>query len=248
VYFSISSLSGGRRRNIFQHQTEWCSANEDLDTKGFWKYYIHYDEFNRRMDEWVTDTRMKVLKRPDPSESGKKTGGKHGSKHGHGGGKSKHIRATAGVLQFIEPDHDEHEGMDEASIAEHEQVTKVKNVNTIILGRAQMDTWYFSPYPKELFMNGSSLDKMYLCEFCLKFFAREVELERHMKKCRLKHPPGNEIYRHKGIAMYEVDGAKQQIYCQNLCYMAKLFLDHKTLYYDVEPFLFYVMCEVDEYV
>ena len=27
--------------------------------------------------------------------------------------------------------------------------------------------------------------------------------------------------------------------------LAKLFLDHKTLYYDVEPFLFYIVCEVD---
>ena len=27
--------------------------------------------------------------------------------------------------------------------------------------------------------------------------------------------------------------------------MAKLFLDHKTLYFDVEPFLFYILCEVD---
>lgn len=25
----------------------------------------------------------------------------------------------------------------------------------------------------------------------------------------------------------------------------QMFLDHKTLYFDVEPFLFYVMCEVD---
>jgi histone acetyltransferase SAS3 len=37
-----------------------------------------------------------------------------------------------------------------------------------------------------------------------------------------------------------------QIYCQNLCLLAKMFLDHKTLYYDVEPFLFYVMAEVDD--
>ena len=36
-----------------------------------------------------------------------------------------------------------------------------------------------------------------------------------------------------------------QIYCQNLCLLAKLFLDHKTLYYDVEPFLFYAMTEND---
>lgn len=34
--------------------------------------------------------------------------------------------------------------------------------------------------------------------------------------------------------------------CQNLCFLAKLFLDHKTLYYDVDLFLFYVLCECDE--
>lgn len=45
--------------------------------------------------------------------------------------------------------------------------------------------------------------------------------------------------------MFEVDGKKQKIYCQNLCLLAKLFLDHKTLYYDVEPFLFYIMTECD---
>ena len=46
--------------------------------------------------------------------------------------------------------------------------------------------------------------------------------------------------------MFEVDGSEERFYCQNLCYIAKLFLDHKTLYYDVDPFLFYVLCEVDE--
>ena len=35
------------------------------------------------------------------------------------------------------------------------------------------------------------------------------------------------------------------MYCQNLCLLAKLFLDHKTLYFDVEPFLFYVLTERD---
>ena len=34
-------------------------------------------------------------------------------------------------------------------------------------------------------------------------------------------------------------------YAQNLCLLAKLFLDHKTLYYDTDPFLFYVMTEYD---
>jgi len=46
--------------------------------------------------------------------------------------------------------------------------------------------------------------------------------------------------------VFEVDGFEERLYCQNLCYIAKLFLDHKTLYFDVDPFLFYVLCEVDE--
>jgi len=64
-------------------------------------------------------------------------------------------------------------------------------------------------------------------------------------KCDLRHPPGNEIYRSGNISVFEVDGKKNKIYCQNLCLLAKLFLDHKTLYYDVEPFLFYIMTECD---
>jgi hypothetical protein len=47
------------------------------------------------------------------------------------------------------------------------------------------------------------------------------------------------------IAVFEVDGKANKVYCQNLCLLSKLFLDHKTLYYDVDPFLFYVLCEVD---
>lgn len=41
--------------------------------------------------------------------------------------------------------------------------------------------------------------------------------------------------------------SRVQLYCQNLCLLAKLFLDHKTLYFDVEPFLFYIMTEVDRH-
>jgi len=43
-----------------------------------------------------------------------------------------------------------------------------------------------------------------------------------------------------------VDGKKAQMYCQNLCMLAKMFLDHKTLLYDVEPFLFYVLTEYED--
>ena len=63
---------------------------------------------------------------------------------------------------------------------------------------------------------------------------------------RQVHPPGDEIYREKDISIFEVDPKVQRVYCENLCLLAKLFLDHKTLYYDVEPFLFYVLCEVGD--
>ena len=45
--------------------------------------------------------------------------------------------------------------------------------------------------------------------------------------------------------MFEVDGSNATTYCQNLCLIAKLFLDHKTLYYDVGAFFFYVLTEQD---
>lgn len=55
----------------------------------------------------------------------------------------------------------------------------------------------------------------------------------------------SQVYRKDKISVWEVDGKRYKQYCQNLCLLAKFFLDHKTLYYDVEPFLFYVMTLVD---
>ena len=30
-----------------------------------------------------------------------------------------------------------------------------------------------------------------------------------------------------------------------MCLLSKLFLDHKTVYYDIEPFIFYVLTEIE---
>jgi len=68
----------------------------------------------------------------------------------------------------------------------------------------------------------------------------------HISKCIPRHPPGLEIYRKDKISIWEIDGGQQRLYCQCLCLLSKLFIDHKTLYYDVEPFYFYVMTETDE--
>jgi len=147
----------------------------------------------------------------------------------------------------VEEDYGTAAPMDINSIVEHETLTKVKNVNSLELGRNIIDTWYFSPVSKDL-TPGDSIEKLYVSEFTLDFFRYEDEIRRHYQRCKIRHPPGDEIYRDDvlKIAMFEVDGAKSKFYSQNLCYLAKFFLDHKTLQYDVDPFLFYVLCEYDE--
>lgn len=116
-------------------------------------------------------------------------------------------------------------------------------IECIEFGGWEIDTWYAAPYPEEYSRNRV----LYICEFCLKYMNSDYVAWRHKLKCASKHPPGDEIYRHNSVSVFEVDGRKNPVYCQNLCLLAKLFLGSKTLYYDVEPFLFYVLCEYDEF-
>ncbi|KAL0266644.1 UNVERIFIED_CONTAM: hypothetical protein PYX00_009131 [Menopon gallinae] len=113
----------------------------------------------------------------------------------------------------------------------------IKQTKYIEMGRFEMEVWYQSPYPEDY----ARLPKLYICEYCLKYMKSRTILKRHIVKCVWRHPPGEEVYRKERLSVWEVDGKRYKQYCQNLCLLAKFFLDHKTLYYDVEPFLFYVM-------
>lgn len=121
----------------------------------------------------------------------------------------------------------------------------------IVIGQQEIESWYSAPYPEEYVRDG----RIYLCEFCLSYVKSEYTLQRHNSKCPIFRPPANEIYRSKHkvkklgtqeLSVYEVDGAKAKLYCQNLCLLAKAFLDHKTLYYDVDHFLFYILTKNDD--
>ena len=122
------------------------------------------------------------------------------------------------------------------------EIHRVRNLNRLQMGKFEVEPWYFSPYPASF----SDVDMVYIDEFCLSYFDNQRAFERHRAKCTLVHPPGNEIYRDDYISFFEVDGRRQRTWCRNLCLLSKLFLDHKTLYYDVDPFLFYCMCSRDE--
>ncbi|TFK44369.1 histone acetyltransferase, MYST superfamily [Crucibulum laeve] len=121
------------------------------------------------------------------------------------------------------------------------EIARVKNLNRLQIGKHEVDAWYFSPYPKEY----AHLPVLYICEFCLSFYPSPMMFSRHRQRCTMLHPPGNEIYRHEDISFYEIDGKRQLTWCRNLSLLSKCFLDHKTLYYDVTPFMYYVMAKRD---
>ena len=189
-----------------------------------YEYYIHYVEYDRRNDHWIQ--RKDIIETKVSDEEIKKL---------------KNNQISNDEIVFH---NDENEGMDEAGVLAHEEATKVRTIDEIVMGNYRCCTWYFSPFPEE-YHNEKTL---YFCEFCLNFYVKKEELERHLKtNCLLRHPPGNEIYRDDKISMFEVDGKTESIYCENLSYLSKLFLDHKTLAWDVDPFLFYILTEYDKY-
>jgi len=199
---------------------------------GNYRYYCHYEDYNRRLDEWVDSAAIAprdkdtVYREVENQASNRRM--------------SRQEAQAASVFE-----NDEHAGLDEESIREHEEATRVKNIQRVELGKYDMATWYYSPLPEEY----RYCEKLYFCEWDLRFFRNKKSLRRHLSKfsATQQHPPGDEIYRAGNMAVFEVDGCgENKIYCQNLSFLAKLFLDHKTLYYDVDPFLFYIICVCDD--
>lgn len=145
------------------------------------------------------------------------------------------------MLTFLSTDTTTNQGCKEEDIERHREATKIKTIERIKIGDIICDTWYYSPYPRGF----HNINTLHVCEFCLSFFVSENEKQRHGLRCRLTHPPGDEIYRDdtNRLSVFEIDGRKNKIYGENLAYLAKLFLDHKKLWRDMEPFIFYVLCE-----
>ncbi|XP_047507184.1 histone acetyltransferase KAT7 [Pieris napi] len=152
------------------------------------------------------------------------------------------------VLDGFVPDYDLRLFRDAQALAavqieeELEDIASDKGTRYVVMGKYMMEVWYQSPYPGE----AARVPRLFVCEFCLKHHTCATGAQRHRLKCVWRHPPGDEVYRKDTLSVWQVDGRKNKQYCQQLCLLAKFFLDHKTLYYDVEPFLFYVMTSADE--
>lgn len=53
------------------------------------------------------------------------------------------------------------------------------------------------------------MQTLYFAEYDLSFFKTRGEMMRHLRKCKLQHPPGDEIYRchypgGRSVSMFEV--------------------------------------------
>ncbi|CAK9784122.1 acyl-CoA N-acyltransferase [Cutaneotrichosporon oleaginosum] len=85
--------------------------------------------------------------------------------------------------------------------------------------------------------------RLWVCDLCFKYMHTRAGWERHTAACAQMQPPGRKAYRRGSYTIWEVDGADAQLYCQNLSLFGKLFIDHKSVFFHVENFLFYVLCD-----
>ncbi|ORY04263.1 acyl-CoA N-acyltransferase [Clohesyomyces aquaticus] len=115
------------------------------------------------------------------------------------------------------------------------------NVLEVVFGSLLIKPWYPSFYPEELV--GRRVERLYVCHWCFKYSKELMGFLGHLKTCSLRSttPPGEVIYAKDGYLLYEIDGEEHKLYAQNLSLFAKLFLDTKSVFYDVTTFLYYLL-------
>ncbi|GMM52273.1 NuA4 histone acetyltransferase complex catalytic subunit [Starmerella bacillaris] len=202
------------------------------------KFYVHYEGFNKRLDEWVDESRLLLEKGVERKRKAAADGDEAKSK-------TEGEPSADGDTSVVFDSQKEISRLrNSGSMTQNpNEVHRVRNLNKVIFGEYEIEPWYFSPYPIEFIEE----DEIYICEFSLQYFSSKYQFQRFRKNYCMRHPPGNEIYRDEKFSFFEVDGRQQRTWCRNLSLFSKLFLDHKTVYYDVDPFLFYCMTIRDEY-
>jgi len=145
------------------------------------QYYVHYINCDKRLDEWVEKECFDLESIEDVSKyvaalnplSPMGTENKFTRQQ-----KRKHDELTVPQQSAEDLPASQH-----ALEKEHEEATKIRNIERITLGQYEIDTWYFSPYPEELLQNiTTNSNKLFICEFCLKPLASPQLISRHKAK------------------------------------------------------------------
>ncbi|TAQ86755.1 hypothetical protein B7494_g4916 [Chlorociboria aeruginascens] len=134
-----------------------------------------------------------------------------------------------------------------------------RNIDIVVFGDMTFKSWYPSWYPKEVLgekaLNGESkgivVGRLYVCKRCFGYSKEVVEWVKHVRVCR-REVPGRKVYVHgkgsdgtegeEGVwSVWEVDGGVDTPFCQNLSLFAKLFLDNKSVFFDLSSFNYFLL-------
>ncbi|CAG8174211.1 unnamed protein product [Penicillium salamii] len=119
-----------------------------------------------------------------------------------------------------------------------------RNLQNVVLGNLLFQPWNQSIYPEDLVAKDA--DRLYVCRWCFRYSCDGDVSDKHKRACEHRTtPPGTKVYDHGGYAVWEVDGQDYKLFGQNLSLFAKLFLDHKTVFFDVATFLYYILTFTD---
>ena len=107
-----------------------------MELKPDWfEYYVHYIDFDRRLDAWISFKELVDINTPEGRQATEKR-------------KTAKLEVPDPLTKRRAHLH----GVNETYAAlerEHEELTKVKNLDTIQLGPYRIETWYYSPYPEQ---------------------------------------------------------------------------------------------------
>lgn len=209
------------------------------------RVYVHFVDRDRRLDRWCAPSDLVRASASDITASKRIAATAADSPAAHVASASSHrpfvnTRANRRAYEEINPTSEKDMGSEAAIRMEkaREEMTKVRNISAIVLGDYVIDAWYFSPFPLK-----HPVDTLFMCGKCLKYLHTSRQFLVHCSKCDWIQPPGFRIYHDslRNLSVYEVSAVVNPAYCQCLCLLGKLFLDHKTLFFDTSPFLFYVL-------
>ncbi|KAN0138575.1 histone acetyltransferase [Lactarius tabidus] len=217
--------------------------------------FVHYIGTDKRLDEWVPADNVRACTPPQNAASSGREATSSPRPNGVGTRKRRRLESPTNT-------HDRDET--QAPPVLPTTASARRNFDKVNFGSWQIKTWYFSPYPltdgegEDIIGHGRTMDLfagavnrenpggiLWVCDRCFKYMADGTSWEVHMKKCTLKHPPGRKVYQRGAHTIWEVDGSKEKLYCQNLSLFGKLFIDIKTLFFDCDNFLFYIFTDAD---
>ncbi|KAI8822428.1 acyl-CoA N-acyltransferase [Fimicolochytrium jonesii] len=253
-----------------QHRAEILDRRKAATHGDDYEYYVHFSNYDRRLDQWVLGSAIEPEELegaiPDTKPGKKEDAAADKAPmdveappkpEGEDTVASRRPKRKAASMGQTDPTTAPSLHTDPHAHADDDtpDTPKIRNIDLVVFGRHLIKPWYYSPYPDtpplpppaatnvNLHHPPSNARTLFVCEYCLKYMRTGRMIAWHRSHCKRRKPPGRVLYAKGKLKIYEVDGKEDKLYCQNLSLLAKLFLDQKTVFYDIEPFLFYILTE-----